>query len=93
MPKIICVGAPDSPPDRSSLPDALLQGDGSAEGTQSPDIDWVFCESIVDAFPLLEEEDVAGVWMSRSSLPQTSEIRGMMQSGLMLRDMPEGVAL
>tara|TARA_R110002072_G_scaffold280077_1_gene442350 strand:- start:3233 stop:5077 length:1845 start_codon:yes stop_codon:yes gene_type:complete len=93
MPKVICVGGPNSPPDRSSLPEALLQGDSSAEGTQSPDIEWVFCESIVDAFPLLEEEDVGGIWMSRTSLPQTSEIRGMMQSGLMLRDMPEGVAL
>ena len=41
----------------------------------------------------LEEESIEGVWIARSHLPQLSELRGICQSGLMLRDMPEGVAL
>ncbi|NND99095.1 MAG: GAF domain-containing protein [Pirellulaceae bacterium] len=41
----------------------------------------------------LEEPSIEGVWIARPQLPQLSELRGICQSGLMLRDMPEGVAL
>ncbi len=41
----------------------------------------------------LNEPLVDGVWIARDQLPQLSELRGIAQSGLMLRDMPEGVAL
>ncbi len=41
----------------------------------------------------LEEPSIEGVWIARDQLPQLSELRGVCQSGLMLRDMPEGVAL
>ncbi|TWU56634.1 Transcriptional regulatory protein FixJ [Rubripirellula tenax] len=41
----------------------------------------------------LSEANVDGVWIARDQLPQLSELRGIAQSGLMLRDMPEGVAL
>ena len=41
----------------------------------------------------LEEPSIEGVWIARDQLPQLSELRGICQSGLMLRDMPEGVAL
>jgi CheY-like chemotaxis protein len=41
----------------------------------------------------LNEPSVKGVWIARDQLPQLSELRGIAQSGLMLRDMPEGVAL
>ncbi|MEM8667355.1 MAG: response regulator [Planctomycetota bacterium] len=41
----------------------------------------------------LNEPSVDGVWIARDQLPQLSELRGIAQSGLMLRDMPEGVAL
>lgn len=57
------------------------------------DVEWLHAESIADAFPMLEDASVTGIWLERSSLPQISEIRGITQSGLMLRDMPEGVAL
>jgi CheY-like chemotaxis protein/PAS domain-containing protein len=41
----------------------------------------------------LTEQSVEGVWIARDQLPQLSELRGIAQSGVMLRDMPEGVAL
>ncbi|QDT13203.1 GAF domain-containing protein [Planctomycetes bacterium K23_9] len=41
----------------------------------------------------LNEPAIEGVWIARNHLPQLSELRGVCQSGLMLRDMPEGVAL
>ncbi len=46
--------------------------------------------AVVDA---LNEPSIDGVWIARDQLPQISELRGIAQSGLMLRDMPEGVAL
>ena len=46
--------------------------------------------AVVDA---LNEPAIDGVWIARDQLPQISELRGLSQSGLMLRDMPEGVAL
>jgi len=46
--------------------------------------------AVVDA---LNEPAISGVWIARDQLPQISELRGIAQSGLMLRDMPEGVAL
>ena len=36
---------------------------------------------------------IEGIWIARDQLPQLSELRGLAQSGLMLRDMPDGVAL
>ena len=41
----------------------------------------------------LREPGIDGIWISRDQLPQLSELRGLAQSGLMLRDMPDGVAL
>jgi two-component system, sensor histidine kinase SagS len=41
----------------------------------------------------LNEPTVDGVWIARNQLPQISELRGIAQSNIMLRDMPEGVAL
>ncbi len=41
----------------------------------------------------LKEPSIEGVWIARNKLPQLSDLRGVCQSGLMLRDMPEGVAL
>jgi len=41
----------------------------------------------------LKEPTIDGVWIARDQLPQISELRGLAQSGIMLRDMPEGVAL
>ena len=41
----------------------------------------------------LNDPAIDGVWIARDQLPQLSELRGLSQSGLMLRDMPEGVAL
>ncbi len=41
----------------------------------------------------LNEPMVDGVWIARDQFPELSELRGIAQSGIMLRDMPEGVAL
>ena len=46
--------------------------------------------AVVDA---LNEPAIDGMWIARDQLPQISELRGIAQSGLMLRDIPEGVAL
>ena len=37
----------------------------------------------------LNEPSVDGVWIARDQLPQMSELRGIAQSGVMLRDMPD----
>ena len=58
----------------------------------SPD-DLIVVDTSVAVVDELNEPDVAGVWIGRDELPQLSELRGVSQSGLMLRDMPEGVAL
>lgn len=41
----------------------------------------------------LADPGIEGVWISRELLPELGELRGLCQSGLMLRDLPEGVAL
>ena len=69
------------------------QSGSDGESGQVSDIEWIHAESIVDAFTLLEDESIEGLWLGREKLPLTSEIRGIIQSGVMLRDMPEGVAL
>ncbi|MEM6690779.1 MAG: response regulator [Planctomycetota bacterium] len=46
--------------------------------------------SVVDQ---LSEELVSGVWVARDQLPELADLRGLTQSGVMLRDMPDGVAL
>ncbi len=72
----------------------LLPAAISAGSVDLPsDIEWVHADSIAEAFPLLEDESYVGLWLSRSSLPQISEISGVIQSGVMLRDMSQGVAL
>ncbi|TWU24415.1 Transcriptional regulatory protein TcrA [Novipirellula galeiformis] len=41
----------------------------------------------------LDDPTIDGVWIARDQFPELSELRGISQSGIMLRDMPEGVAL
>ncbi|KAA5542309.1 response regulator [Roseiconus nitratireducens] len=41
----------------------------------------------------LSEPAIEGVWIARELLPELGELRGLCQSGLMLRDLPEGAAL
>ena len=55
--------------------------------------DVIVVDTSVAVVDELNEPSVAGVWIARSQLPQLSELRGIAQSGIMLRDMPEGVAL
>lgn len=68
---------------------------GGVDPTTTSETDWevVRTDSILEAFPLLEDPNVAALWLDRERLPQATEIRGLLQSGLMLRDMPEGIAL
>lgn len=82
MSKIIWVGSATAPTPVEDFAGSAL---GGAE--------WIQAESIEEAFPLLEDDQVEGIWLDRSHLPQSFEVRGIVQSGLMLRDMPEGVAL
>ena len=55
--------------------------------------DVIVVDSSVAVVDELNEPSVQGVWIARDQLPQLSELRGLAQSGVMLRDMPEGVAL
>ncbi|WP_182867207.1 response regulator [Rhodopirellula sp. JC639] len=41
----------------------------------------------------LASPSIEGVWIARDLLPELGELRGICQSGLMLRDLPEGAAL
>jgi len=50
-------------------------------------------DSASDALDQIGNDPFSGVWISPEQLPQLGEIRGICQSGVMLRDMPEGVAL
>lgn len=53
----------------------------------------ILVDTSVAVVDQLNEPSVDGVWIARDQLPQLSELRGIAQSGIMLRDMPEGVAL
>jgi len=53
----------------------------------------VVVEDALAAVKQLEMPSVAGVWIARERLPEISELKGLSQSGAMLRDMPDGVAL
>lgn len=55
--------------------------------------DLIVVDASVAVVDELTEPEVAGVWIGREHLPQMNELRGVAQSGVMLRDMPEGVAL
>lgn len=55
--------------------------------------DVIVVDASVAVVDQLNADSIAGVWIARDQLPQLSELRGIAQSGLMLRDMPEGVAL
>ena len=55
--------------------------------------DAVLVETTLEAMAQLEDPSIEGIWIARDQLPQVSELQGLSQSGLMLRDMPEGVAL
>ncbi len=55
--------------------------------------DLVVVDTSVPVVDELSDPSIAGVWISREQLPQLAELRGVAQSGVMLRDMPEGAAL
>lgn len=64
--------------------------------TLPPEVDpdtVVVVDTSVAVVEELNEPAIEGVWIARDQLPQLSELRGLAQSGVMLRDMPEGVAL
>ena len=55
--------------------------------------DVIVVDTSVAVVDELSEPSVGGVWIARSQFPQLTELRGIAQSSIMLRDMPEGVAL
>lgn len=82
--RIVCIGEPD---------DRFLAA--NATGTAA---DVVVVHSAQEAIQVLRDDvnvaqEVAGIWIGRSVLPQLNELHGLTQSIAMLRDMPEGVAL
>ncbi|WP_168566649.1 response regulator [Crateriforma spongiae] len=77
----------------SSTPRLICIGDPSLAPATHDSLDVVPVRSASEAFDELECGDVVGIWIARDQLPQIGEVRGIAQSGAMLRDMPEGVAL
>ncbi len=55
--------------------------------------DVIVVDTSVAVVDELNQPEVVGVWIAREQLPQVSELRGVAQSGVMMRDMPEGAAL
>ncbi len=86
---IVCVGTPDSLLSQVNVDELLVvQSAEEAIGLLGGSHD------LADNGESAGREiDVDGIWVSRDYLPQISELHGILQSGAMLRDMPEGVAL
>ncbi len=81
--------SPPTPPPRK----IICVGDPRSLPPDFPMEDVVVVDTSVAVVDELNEPSVAGVWIAREQLPQLNELRGVAQSGVMLRDMPEGVAL
>nr|WP_235033404.1 GAF domain-containing protein [Rubripirellula obstinata] len=77
----------------SSAPRLICVGDPSTLPKDIRRDEVIQVDSSVAIVDQLSPETIDGVWIARDQLPQLSELRGIAQSGLMLRDMPEGVAL
>ena len=71
----------------------ICVGDSHSLPSEINPSDLIIVDTSVAVVDELCNPSVAGVWISREQLPQMSELRGVAQSGVMLRDMPEGVAL
>ncbi|MCO8125002.1 response regulator [Stieleria sp. TO1_6] len=57
------------------------------------DDDVLLLDSSQTVLDQLSDPAIEGVWIARELLPELGELRGLCQSGLMLRDLPEGAAL
>ncbi len=68
-------------------------GDPSGMPTNCGSEQIILLDGSVPVLDELSEPLVGGVWITRDQFPRVSELRGLAQSGAMLRDMPEGVAL
>ncbi|OYP36977.1 response regulator [Rhodopirellula sp. MGV] len=55
--------------------------------------DVLVLDSSATVLDQLSDQKIEGVWIARDLLPELGELRGLCQSGLMLRDFPEGAAL
>ncbi|MCC9604033.1 response regulator [Stieleria sp. JC731] len=61
------------------------------QGYSSEDV--LVLDSSATVLDQLSDQCIEGVWIARNLLPELGELRGLCQSGLMLRDFPEGAAL
>ncbi|MCH1495160.1 MAG: GAF domain-containing protein [Rubripirellula sp.] len=68
-------------------------GDPSGMPTNCGSEQIILLDGSVPVLDELSEPLVGGVWITRDQFPRVSELRGLAQSGAMLRDMPQGVAL
>ena len=71
----------------------ICVGDPSTVPTDIDQNDVIVVDTSVSVLDELKQPSVEGVWIARDQFPKLSELRGITQSGVMLRDMPEGVAL
>ncbi len=99
--RVLCIGVPEGTAgnlqgENSAVTMAdLVPVDGPATSGAGLAItdEAVFVSSVLDAANELNQTPFDGVWIDRAFLPQMGQWAGLIQSGEMLRDMPEGVAL
>ncbi len=84
---------PQSTPTPETPRKIICVGDPRTLPSEITPEDVMVVDTSVAVVDELNSASVAGVWIAREQLPQLNELRGVAQSGVMLRDMPEGVAL
>jgi CheY-like chemotaxis protein len=71
----------------------ICVGDPDTLPADIPAEDVIIVDTSTAVVDELKQPGIEGIWIARDQLPQLSELRGIAQSVLMLRDMPDGVAL
>ena len=85
--------SPQATPSSNQPRKVICVGEPESLPAELTPSDLIVVDTSVAVVDELNEPNVAGVWIGRDQLPQLNELRGVAQSGVMLRDMPEGVAL
>ena len=85
--------SPQATQSRSEPRKLICVGDPKTLPVEVQQENVIVVDTSVAVVEQLREPTIDGVWIARNQLPQISELRGIAQSGIMLRDMPEGVAL
>ncbi|MGV3485013.1 MAG: response regulator [Planctomycetaceae bacterium] len=97
--RVLCIGVPKGSPEsahdrlKAVASAGLVSVNGVPCQSDFEDSEVVVVDSVLQAAHELNQTPFDGVWIDRAYLPQIGQWAGLLQSGEMLRDMPEGVAL